>query len=428
MSLRQAALRGAAWSIVERGSIQAIGFVVTIAMARRLTPADYGSVGVLLILIELGRTLIDGGLGQCLIRNQGGTPTDRNTVYIFNLSASLLLYMLLCIAAPWIADLYDDASLTHLLRLLGICLPLFALNMVPRSLMTARLDFRPQTRAGIIAGIASGLTGIGMAYAGCGVMSLVGYQIVLALTTAIAIQWQSDWSPSLKLLSQPHRHISRKSLAEMWRFGGGVVTASLIDGIYNNFIYGLITRQTGAAVLGAYTRARQIATLPANNLSDVIQKVSYPSLCQVKDDKDTMRRHFLKYVATSMWIAIPVLGIIAIFSKQIIYILLGNQWTMAAQILPYLCVSMMLLPLQSLNLNILLATGHSRRYLTLEIIKKIAGSAIMLWGISRGFQGICIAFPLISALSLIINSWYSRRLIGAGLLTQLAAIFRVNWH
>lgn len=424
MSIKRAAMRGAIWSIAERCAIQAIAFVVTIAMARRLTPADYGQVGVLLILMELGRTAIDGGLGQCLIRNHGGTPRERHTVFLFNLLLSLLLYLLLWFCAPLIARLYGNQGLIPLCRWLGAILPLYALSMVQRAVLTARMEFRAQTIAGISAGLSAGIIGVIMAYSGLGIASLVAYQLIHALVTAIMLRLRSapDTRPSAAAILHPRRHLSLQALRDMWKFGGGVVTASLIDGIYNNFIYGIITSRIGAAALGGYTRARQIASLPANNLSDIIQKVSYPSLCQVRTEPTTLQRHFLKYITLSAWASIPILTLIALFSRPIVMLLLGEQWGIAATILPWICLSLMILPMQTLNLNLLLVAGETRRYLHLEIVKKIVGSLIMILGISYGLPGLCAAFPAISVISLIINSSRAHHIAGAGLLRQLLAI------
>ena len=196
-SLKQKAAKGVLWSTVERFSVYGVQFVVMIVMARLLTPHDYGLVGMLAIFIAVAQSLIDSGFSQALIRKQDRTDVDNNTVFYFNIVVSALLYLILYVSAPFVADFYDTPQLCSVMRVvcLGIVFNSFA--VVQRALLTIRIDFKTQAKAALTAAAISGIVGIVMAWHGLGVWSLVVQQL-LNLGVNTGLLWLlSKWRPRL---------------------------------------------------------------------------------------------------------------------------------------------------------------------------------------------------------------------------------------
>ena len=148
------------WSSVERFSVQGVQFFVMIVMARLLTPHDYGLIGMLAIFIAVAQSLIDSGFSQALIRKQDRTETDNNTVFYFNIIVSALLYLILYISAPLVADFYNTPQLCPVMRVVCFSIIFNSLAVVQRALLTIRIDFKTQAKTALIAVVTSGVVGI----------------------------------------------------------------------------------------------------------------------------------------------------------------------------------------------------------------------------------------------------------------------------
>ena len=403
--------RGVVWSFAERFSSQAIGFVVILVMARLLTPADYGLVGMLTIFIELGAALTDSGFSQALIRRHDRTQADTSTAFFFNVGAGLALYLLIWVLAPHIAGYYGQPLLKPLARVIGLLIPVNALTVVQRALLSAALDFRTQTRACIIAYIISGAAGIAMAYAGWGVWSIALYQILSQGLLCLVLWILCKWGPSLKF--------SLQSFRSMFGFGSRLAVAGLLDILYRNAYLLVIGKVYKAADLGYFTRAQQIGGFMSANVSGVVQKVSYPALCHFQNDDEALRKAFLKIESVVCFCIFPMMWALIALPDATVYLLLGHKWMYAATLLPVLSLSFMWHPVQSLNLQLLQVKGRSDLFLRVEIVKKLFGVSVMLLAVSYGLEAMCWSLVAGSAFSLICNSWYNGRLYGIGLWRQL---------
>ena len=195
-SLRHKTLKGTLWSGVERFSVQGVSFVVMIIMARILTPEDYGLVGELMIFIAISQSLVDSGFSQALIRKQDRSEIDNSTVFYFNVVIGIILYLILFICAPLIAEFYNEPILTPLMRVISLSVLINSFVVVQRALLTVKIDFKTQAKASLTAALLSGTVGIILAHIGYGVWSIVWCQIV-NLTINVTLLWGfSHWRPS----------------------------------------------------------------------------------------------------------------------------------------------------------------------------------------------------------------------------------------
>ena len=177
-SLKSKTVKGVVWSSIERFSTQGVQFLIMIIMARLLTPKDYGLIGMLAIFLAVAQSLIDSGFSQALIRKQDRTDVDNSTVFYFNIVVSSALYLILFIAAPFVADFYNQPELTSVMRVVCLGVILNSLAVVQRALLTVRIDFKTQAKASLSAAVISGCIGIVLAYCGFGVWSLVVQQLL----------------------------------------------------------------------------------------------------------------------------------------------------------------------------------------------------------------------------------------------------------
>lgn len=414
-SLKRKTLLGTVWSMVERFSVQFIQFVVMIIMARILTPADYGLVAMLTIFIAVSQSLVDSGFSQALIRKQNRTETDNSTVFFFNIVVGIFLYAVLFLCAPLISRFYGEPILTPLMRVISLSVIVNSFVVVQRALLTINIDFKTQAKASLTAAIVSGATGIVTAYTGFGVWSIVYFQISNLAVNAIMLWLLSHWHPKLLY--------SWKSFRELFSFGSKLALSGIINTLYNNIYKLLIGKVFKASDLGYYSRAHDFSDFPSANLTTVIQRVTYPVLCKIQDNDDRLRDVYSKFLRLSAFIVFPLMIGLAALAKPVILLFLKQQWLYSATLLPIICLSMMWYPIHAINLNLLQVKGRSDLYLRLEIWKKCIGAAIIFGSIPFGLIGMCWGGVISNIICLIINTYYSGKLINMGFIKQMRDIF-----
>lgn len=414
-SLKNKTVKGTIWSMVERLSVQGVSFVVMVIMARILTPTDYGLVGMLTIFIAISQSLIDSGFSQALIRKQNRSQVDCSTVFYFNIVVGVVIYILLYICAPLIARFYEEPILSSITRLISLSVVINSFVVVQRALLTECLDFKTQAKASLSASVISGVVGILMAKYGFGVWSIVVYQLI-NLSVNVGLLWiLSRWRPSLQF--------SWPSFIEMFGFGSKLAVSGIIDTIYKNLYLIVIGKIFKAADLGYYTRAQLFADFPSSNFTGIIQRVTFPVLCSIQDDDERLCGVYRRFLKLSAFVIFPLMmGLVAV-AHPLVVLLLKEQWDFTAVLLQILCFSMMWYPIHSINLNLLQVKGRSDLFLKLEIYKKLIGVGILCVTIPMGLIAMCIGSVISSVIALVINTYYTGRLIGLGFIKQMKDLF-----
>ncbi len=411
LSLKQQTLRGTVWSGVERFSVQGIQFLILILMARILTPADYGMVGMLAIFLAVSQSLVDSGFTCALIQKLDRSETDYATVFYFNIAVGAVLYFALFFAAPSIARFYDLPQLTAVTRVVSLTLFLNSLTVVPRAILSVRIDFRTQAKASILASVASGAAGVGTAYAGWGVWAIVLYNVSNVGINAALLWLFVRW--------RPRRVFSGASFRQLFGFGSKLMVSGLIDTVYKNSYTIVIGKRFAAAELGFYTRADQFAQFPSSNLTGILQRVTFPVLSTIQHEDDRLRLFYRKFLCLSAFVVFPMMIGLAVLAGPVIAVLLNETWMPASELLAILCLCCMWYPIHAINLNLLQVKGRSDLFLRLEIIKKAVGVCILCITIPLGVKAMCWGSVVSSLLGLGINTHYTGKLIGVGFLKQM---------
>ena len=416
-SLKNKTVKGTIWSSIERFSVQGIQFIVMIIMARILTPEDYGLIGMLTVFIAISQSLVESGFSQALVRKLDRSEVDNSTVFYFNVVVGCVLYVVLFLCAPVIARFYKEPILIPITRLISLSILINSFVVVQRATLTIKIDFKTQAKASFIASIASGAVGISLAKIGYGVWSIVWYQLT-NLAVNVGLLWVfSKWRPKMMF--------SWKSFHELFGFGSKLALSGIIDTLYRNIYLILIGKVFSAADLGYYTRAHQFADFPSSNVSSIIQRVTYPVLCTLQNENDRLREVYRKFLRLSAFIIFPLMTGLAAVAHPFITIVLTDKWDFAAVLLQIICFSMMWYPIHSINLNLLQVKGRSDLFLKLEIYKKIVGATIICITVPFGLIVMCLGSILTSILSLIINTYYTGKLIDVGFIRQMKDLFPI---
>ncbi|MDY6332871.1 MAG: lipopolysaccharide biosynthesis protein [Fibrobacter sp.] len=413
-SLKDKTVKGLGWSALDNAARYGMQFAVGIVLARLLSPDDYGLLGLVGIVTVVCTALVNGGFTTALIRKKDATDDDYNTVFICNLGMSMLLYGVTFLCAPLIADFFNREVLTPLVRVSSLGLIIGALGMVQQTRLTKRIDFKTQTKITIVATALSGIVGIGMALTSFGVWALVAQQLTSQAVTTMLLYIYNRWLPQLRF--------SMESFHDLFGFGWKMMVSVLLDAVWKELHQVVVGKFYSPATLGQYTRARHYAGLFSSNLTSVVERVTYPVLSSIQDDKERMTSAYRRIIRTSMFITTVALFALGAVSEPLIYCMIGPKWHEASTYLPIICINYSLYPLHAINLNMLQVQGRSDLFLELEVIKKIIILVPLFVGAFVGIMPMLLTNTVIGIIAYFLNSHYSGRLLGYSSWMQLRDI------
>lgn len=403
-SLKDKTVKGVGWSAIDNITQHLVTFVVGIVLARLLSPEDYGLLGIIAIFTAVCQTLINGGFSIALIRKKDATNDDYNTVFIVNLIMSLLLYGVIFICAPLIAEFFKREELIALTRVSSMGMIIGAFAIVQQTRLTKRIDFKTQTKISFTAAIISGVIGITMAIMGFGVWSLVAQQLSSRVIRTTLLWVFNKWIPQLRFSSE--------SFHDLFGFGWKLMLSGLLDTVWKELYQVVVGKFYSPVTLGQYTRAKHYSTLFSSNLTSILQRVTYPVLTSIQDDKERMVKAYRKMIKTTMFITSISMFFLGAISEPLIYCLIGPKWHEAAVYLPLICISGSTYPLHAINLNMLQVQGRSDLFLLLEIIKKMVSLGPLFIGAFVGIIPMLYTIILTNIIAYFLNSYYSGKLLG----------------
>jgi O-antigen/teichoic acid export membrane protein len=402
-SLKDKTVKGVGWSAIDNVAQMGVTFLVSIVLARLLSPDDYGLLGLITIVTAVCTTLVNGGFTTALIRKKDITEDDYNTAFIVNLALSLLLYAIVYASSPFIADFFKREELVSLTRVASLGLIAGALSLVPQTRLTKRIDFKAQTKITLIASVTSGVLGIAMALLDFGVWALVAQMLSNQVLRTVLLWVIDRWIPKFRF--------SKASFQELFGFGWKMMLSGLLDTVWKELYQVVVGKFYSPATLGQYTRGNQFAQLFSSNLTNVVQRVTYPVLSNIQDDKERMVSAYRRIIKTTMFITAVGMFFLGAISEPLLYCLIGPKWHEAATYLPLICISSSLYPLHAINLNMLQVQGRSDLFLGLEIIKKIIALGPLFIGAFVGIMPMLYTNLLTGIISYFLNSYYTGKFL-----------------
>lgn len=403
-SLKNKTIKGVGWSAADTYLGHGVTFLVGIVLARILSPAEYGLIGIVLIFTTVLNGVVDSGFSVALIRKKDASDEDYNTMFVTNMVMSLLMYGVLWLGAPAIAHFFERPELVSLTRVTGLILILQALSITQVTILTKRIDFKTKTKASLIAAVASGMVGIAMAFMGFGVWSLVGQKLSNTLLYSVCLWVLNRWWPNFSFSSGSFRY--------MWGFGWKMMVSGLLDRIWGQLYQVVVGRCYSPATLGQYTRSREYANMFSANFQTIIGRVTYPVLAEVQDNPERMVSAYRRIIKVTMFVTAVCMISLGAVAEPFIYCLIGPKWHQAATFLPLICISMSMYPLHAINLNMLKVQGRSDIFLYLEIIKKIIGIGPLCLGVFVGIYWMLVGSIFTGIIAYFLNSYYTGKKLG----------------
>lgn len=413
-SLQSKTIKGSFWSAIDNVAQYGVGFIVSIILARLLSPDDYGLLGIIGIFTVVCNAIINGGFSSALIRKKDVSDKDYNTTFIVNLIASVILYAILFVSAPLIAKFFNREELVSLTRVSSLAMVIGALAIVQHTRLTKRIDFKTQTKITFVSSIVSGVVGITLAILNFGVWALVVQMLTSQILSTILLWIYNHWTPKLDF--------NKNSFHELFGFGWKMMVSGILDSLWTQLNQVVIAKFYNTATLGQYSRADHYSQLFSSNLTSVIQRVTYPVLSEIQDDKERMVAAYRKVIKLTMFFTFSSMFALGAIAEPLIHCMIGEKWHEAATYLPLICLIGTFYPLHAINLNMLMVQGRSDLFLRLEIIKKIIGLAPLFVGAFVGIFPMLYSLFVMSIICYFLNSHYPGKLLGYSSWRQLRDI------
>jgi len=409
--LKQKALAAALWSGAELFLRRGLTVLVSLVLARLLSPAEFGTFALLSLFTGVAGAFADSGLSLALIRQPEPSHVQICTVFWFNVAAGALVAAVLAALAPLIADFYAQPVLRPLTILLAAGVFIQALGTIHTTLLARRLDFKAQLKVGAVANLLGGAAALALALAHHGIWALAAQSLVTTTASTLLLWLGSRWRPSVAF--------SRSGARSLIGFGGYMLISELLEVAYSRTHSLLIGKLYGTTALGLYNRAESTKQLPVGMLIAVFSRVAFPIFSAAAQDPAQLRRGVRFALRGMMLVNVPLLLGSAAVAEPALSVLFGERWRAAAPILQVLCLSGSLWPLHTVNLNVLMAQGHSGLMLRLEMLKKLIGLPLLGIGTLWGVMGIAWSGLAFGAIAFVINAHYSARLLQYGAWQQL---------
>lgn len=413
-SLTTKTVHGVAWSFAERFSVQGVTFLLELIIARIIGPESYGLIAMLAIFMAVSQVFIDGGFSSALIQRKDRNESDFSTVFYINFGISLLIYLALFLAAPAIAQFFNEPLLTAITRVYSLNLIINSLVAVNKTKLTIEVDFKTQSKISFFSALLSGVVGLVMALTGWGVWSLVWQALSAAVFNVAFSFYYVRWIP--------RAGFSADSFRRLFSFGSKLLVATLISSLYSRIYDVVIGKKFSSTNLGLYSRADKFNQFASSNISGILSRVSFPVLSEIQDDDKRLLSVYKKYVQMSALVMFPLILGMAGVASPMIRALLGDEWMGCVPMLQVLCLAYVWDCVIMVNLNLIYVKGHSDYVLRLEIIKKLIAFGILIVTMNFGLLAICWGRVLYSLIAFYLNTYYTKRLLDYGFFTQVREI------
>lgn len=415
MNFKKAIINSFIWTISEKLGVQLIQFILSVLIARILSPEDYGTVAIISIFIAISNVFVDSGFGKSLIQENNINNKDYSTVFYFNLGISLIFYIIVYFSAPFISSYYSLPILTELIRVISLVIIINAFTIIPNVIFSVSLNFKPLAISKTISSLLGGGVGLISAYNGLGAWSLVNMSITSNATLAFFQFYQVKWVPKFQF--------SFKSLKRLYSFGSKLFFGALLDSVVRNLSSVFIGKVFDAKSLGFYSKGIGFANIASNTTVSILFSVLFPTFSKLKDNRENFLealKYSVKYVTL---IIVPFFLLTAFLAKPLIIILLSDKWILTASILQIIILSRMINIIALINVQALQAIGRSDITFKQDLIKSIISIIFLLFTYRFGIIWIAIGELLASLINYSINVYPSGKLFNYGIFKQLKEIY-----
>lgn len=407
-------LSGLFWKYSEIVCNHGVGFIISVVLARMLTPDDYGVLSLLNIFIAIANTIVVSGFGSALIQKKDADNKDYSTVLYFSIVMSVIAYIILFFAAPSIAKFYHMPSIIAAFRVLASTLIIGAINSVQRAYVQKHMQFKSFFFSTIIGTVTSGITGIYMAYHGFGVWALVAQHLISRITDTVVLCFTVKWKPQWTF--------SFERLNKLFGFGWKVLCSTCLDTLYRNMYSLIIGKCYSTADLAYYNRGSGWPDSIITNIDGTMNSVLYPAFSKVQDDKKMFKLMMRRSITLSTYLIFPAMMGLAAIAKPLTVVVLTEKWLPSVPFVQFCCFTYALMPIHTANLQAMMGVGRSDLLFRLEIIKKVYGIIILAITLPLGLYAMMIGKCCSGIISTFVNASPNKKLFNYSYFEQIKDI------
>lgn len=413
--LKKQVVAGLFWRFAERIIVQMSSFVISLVLARMLAPEFYGTIALVLVFINLANVLVNNGLGEACVQDKNAGELEFSTMFHCSLVFSVVLYLVLFVAAKPIAYFYRDENLCTVIRVLSIQVPLSSVKSIQQAYVSKHMMFKKFFYSTLGGTLISGIVGIAMAYMGMGVWALVAQHLINSLVDMLVMFITVPWKPK--------RIFDGDIAKKMFGYGWKLMATSFVSELYTELRSLIIGRKYSSIDLAYYNKGNQFPSLAITTINASISSVLFPAMATVSDNPVRLKEITRQSMKIAAYVIFPImLGMFGV-AEPLIRILLTEKWIACVPFLRMCCIYWMMQPIQTANIQAIKAAGKSDICLKLEIIKKIIGFSLILISMPFGVNAIVFSNVLFACVSMLINILPNKKLIQYGYKEQFRDIF-----
>lgn len=413
-SNKKKVIAGMFWKFCERFCAQFVTLVISIVLARLLDPEHYGTVSIILIFINIANVFVTESFSAALIQKKHADNVDFSTIFYFNIIFSLGLYCIIYLSAPWVENFYNMPELCRAMRILALKLPISAIYSVQQAYVSRNMLFKKFFFATIIGTAASAVVGIVMAYKGFGVYALVGQYLTNSLIGTVMLWFVVRWRPIWAF--------SFKSFKELFKYGWKILATALIRTLYEDIYSLVIGKKYTSEDLAFYSKGKHYPQLIIKNVNTTISSVLFPALSKQQDNKEIICTMMRRSIKTSSYILCPLMIGMATTADTLVSLVLTDKWLPCVPFMRIACFYLLLMPMQSANLQAIKAMGKSNIILKLEIIKRVSGIIVLFVTMHWGVLAIAWGSVLVNLLESFVNARPNKKMLNYSYLQQIKDI------
>jgi len=413
-SLRQKSINGVIWNLTEKVGKQFIKVILGVILARLLTPADYGLIGMITVFFAISTVFIDSGFGLAYIQKKEATDVDASTIFYFNLVVSSLFYIVFWFTAPLIANFYGESQLIQLIRVMSIVLIINSFGLVQLVKLKKDVNFKKKTLLTLGSAVLATTGAITAALLDYGVWSLVIQEVLRAIILNLGLWIFYKWRPLLSF--------NIDSLKSLFSFSSWALLMGIVSSIFRNLYVLVIGKFFPAAQLGFYTKAVQFQKMISQQPSNAIGSVAFPVFSKIQDEKEQLKNAIRKFIQHSMFFIAPVAALFYVIAKPFFLILLTEKWLPIVPFFQLLLIAGVIYPLHMVNIQVLSAQGKMRLTFKISMIRNVFRVLNIIVMYRFGVIYILYGEIFVSYVALLINTYYTKKLINYGFFEQIKDI------
>ena len=390
------------WRYMERFGSQAVGFIVSIVLARLMAPEAFGVVAIVSVFTTLLNVFVDSGFGNALIQKKNADNVDFSSVFYFNVFSCGVLYLLLYAVAPLIATLYDNFQLTALIRVASLSLIVSGLRNVQQAYVSRNMLFKKFFMASVIALFISAFLGIFFAYRGYGAWAIVIQQLSNTGMSTLLLWFIVRWRPS--------RVFSFERLRGLFSYGWKLLAASLIDSLVSEIRSLLIGKVYTPADLAFYDRGKVFPYAVMSGINTSFGSVIFPVLSRYQDNMNDRKIVIRKSIRMSVFFVFPIMIWLAVSAHSIVSVLLTEKWLPCVLFMQILCFETIFWPVVATHQNAVNSIGRSDVYLKIIATGKTITICLLVASIFIGVVWVAVSSVVLVFCTFVFSACANHRL------------------